>query len=203
MDEQMKKACENVVKNEFPQFIQMLEQNLDFKRWGFTRVFSGVGKFSPIVIYASEACRVMFAWELPDIRDGIVIIRVHYGRSHAPNHEDIITWKGQECYCWHDVEKALYFLDGLSPSEAVKNKFKLPKVMEQFRNSSVKKGWTQPEYMAKTHSAIWEHYGQRLFDLFDLRQPSLWEQYSRFLAEYQTLRQEFSLSGLPTPDKVC
>ena len=203
MDEKTQVAFDDIVKNEFPGFIQTLEQNLDFNRWGFTKVFSGVGKFSPIIIYASEACRVMFAWESPDTRDRIAIIHVYYGRSHAPNNEEIITWNGQKCYCWHDVEKALYFLDGLSPSEAVKNKFKSPNTIEQFKKSSAEKGWGQPEYKAKMHAAIWEHYGQRFFDLFDLRKPSLWKQYSQFVVEYQRLSQEFSLAGYPTPDKVC
>lgn len=203
MDEKLKKACEDVVKNEFPEFIQILERTLDFKRWGFKRVFSGVGKYAPIVVYASEACQVMFAWELPDIRDGIVKIHVSYGRLHAPYDEYVITLKGQKCYCWHDVEKVLYFLDGLSATQAVKNKFKLPKVMEQFRESSVNKGWTQPEYMAKMHATIWEHYGQRLFQLFDLRQPLSWDRFTQFVAEYQKIRQEFSLQGYPSPDQIC
>ena len=65
MDEHWKKVCEDIVKNEFPEFIQMLQRNVDFNRWGFTRVFSGVGPFGSIVIYESEACRVMFIWQPP------------------------------------------------------------------------------------------------------------------------------------------
>jgi hypothetical protein len=202
MDELLKNACEDVVKNEFPGFIQMLEQNLDFNRWGFTRFFSGVGKYSPIVVYASDACRVMFAWELADIRDGLAIIHVYYGRLHAPADDSIISWNGQKCYCWHQVEKALYFLDGFSPSDAAKHKFRLPSVIEQFRDSS-QNSWTQQEYMAKMHAAIWKHYGQRLFDLFDLRQSSLWEQYSLFVAEYERLDPGFFLAGYPSQDKIC
>jgi len=203
MDEHRKKVCDEVVQNQFPEFIQILKQNLDFNRWGFTNVFSGVGQFSPIVIFSSETCRVMFAWELPDVRDGIVIIHVYYGRSHAPNDEEIISWNGQRCYCWHNVEKALYFLDGLSPNETIKNKFKSPKVVEQFKESSLNKNWTQQEYKAKMHAAIWNHYGNRLFDLFDLHQPSLWEQYSEFIKECERLEPRFSLSGYPTRDKIC
>lgn len=203
MDERTKKIFDDVVKTEFPEFIQMIERNLDFSRWGFTKVFSGVGQFSPIVIYASKSCRVMFVWQVPDIRDERATIDIPYGRSHATNDEGIITWKGQKCYCWHDVTKVLYFLDGLSPSEVASDHFMSPKVMEQFRKSSVNKGWTQPEWMAKMHATIWEHYGKRFFDLFDMRQPSLWEQYSRFNAEYQRLNPEFSLSGFPTRDKIC
>jgi hypothetical protein len=38
------------------------------------------------------------------------------------------------------------------------------------------------------HAAIWEQYGMRLFELFDLRRPDLWEQYrtwlrARYIAE--------------------
>jgi hypothetical protein len=129
-------------------------------------------------------------------------MQVYYGRLHAPNDKDIISWKGQNCYCWHAVEKALYFLDGVSPAEVVKNKFGLPMVCQEFRESSLP-GWTQQEYMARMHTALWKHYGQRLFDLFDLRQPNLWEQYSLFIAEYERLDPGFTLSGYPARDKIC
>lgn len=203
MDDMLRKVLEDEVKREFPGFIQMLERNLDFNRWGFTKVFSGVGQYSPIVVYASDFCRVKFAWEIPDIRDEKATIQVYYGRSHAPIDEDIITWKGQECWCWHDVRKTLCFLDGLSPSEAASDQFGQPKIIAQFRDSSVKKNWTQPEYLAKMHAMIWEHYGQRFFNLFNLRQPSLWEQYARFIAEYERLDPGFPLSRFPARDKVC
>jgi len=203
MDEQRKKILDEVVKNEFPGFIQMLERNLDFNRWGFRRIFSGVGKYSPIVVYASDFCRVRFSWQIPDIRDETATIQIYYGRSHAPIDEDLITWNGQKCWCWHDVRKVLCFLDGVSPSEAASDQLGQPKIMEQFRNSSIRKGWTQPEYLAKMHATIWEHYGQGLFDLFDLRQPFLWEQYDRFVAEYQRFDPGFSSSRFPNQDKVC
>lgn len=203
MDEQSKKTFADIVKNEFPAFIQMLERNLDFNHWGFARVFSGVGKFTPVVIYASEACRVMFAWRTPDhLHDSMPTMQVYYGRLHAPNDEEIITWNGRNCYCWHDVEKALYFLDGVSPDEVAKNKFGSPNIWRQSRESSLP-GWTQQEYMARMHAALWKHYGQRLFDLFDLRQPVVWEQYSLFLAEYERLEPGFTLSGYPGRDKIC
>ncbi len=204
MDEQEKKRLDSIVKTEFPGLIQMLEQNLDFERWGFKRAFSGVGQFTPIIIYESQACRVMFSWHEPQhLHDSDAAIKLYYGRLHAPNDEEIITWKDQKCYCWHDVNKALYFLDGLSATEAVKNKFGLPKVMKQFRESTNKTGLTQLERTAKMHAAIWEHYGQRLFDLLDLRQPSLWEEYSRFVAEYRRLDPDYSAFSKPARDKVC
>lgn len=202
MDEQ-KKQMEEVIKNKFPDFIEMLEQNLDFKFHGFTRKFSGLGKFTPILIYESEVCRVKFSWQIPDIRDFNETISISYGRSHAPNDEEIITWRGQKCYCWHDVKKVLFFLDGLSANQATGDKFLWPKIIEQFRTSSINKNWKQPEYMAKMHEAIWKHYGQRLFEVFDLHKPSLWEQYSQFISEYQKLQAEFSSSGAPTRDKIC
>ena len=131
---------------------------------------------------------------------------VCYGRLHVPNDEEIIAWEGQKCYCWHgDMRKLLYFLDGLSPDAAANksNQFLWPELMHEFRTSNVGTGWTQQEYMAKMHAAIWDHYGQRLFDLFDLRQPSLWKQYSLFIAEYERHDPGFSLSGHPARDKIC
>jgi hypothetical protein len=50
----------------------------------------------------------------------------------------------------------------------------------------------------ETHAMIWEHYGQRLFELFDLRRPDLWEKYSSFVI------QVYDLKGFPLSHKrIC
>jgi len=49
---------------------------------------------------------------------------------------------------------------------------------------------------------IWEHYGKRLFELFDLRQPNLWEQYRGFLKEFYDIKGRISFIK-PAMDKVC
>ena len=38
------------------------------------------------------------------------------------------------------------------------------------------------------HSKIWEKYGMKLFSIFDLRKPELWEEYSKYSIEYNEAR---------------
>src|SRR6266545_1696323 len=151
--------------------------NLDY--WGFNESVV----ISPRIIYDSEWCRVKFLWEGWDYYVGNSI-DIAYGRSYASNDGTKIIYNGQECHCWHRVNEALHFLDGLSPQGAVDQMRvhqRWPHVMEQFRQSelgqSLAKARHQPEWLVRMHAAIWEHYGQRLFELFDLRRPDLWEQY--------------------------
>ena len=56
--------------------------------------------------------------------------------------------------------------------------------------------------MTRMHAEIWEHYGQSLFEIFDLCCPNLWDEYSHFIKEY------FSIKGLnpniiPSEDQIC
>jgi len=71
----------------------------------------------------------------------------------------------------------LRFLDGLTPKEAmeqVKIHKQLPIVVRDFRQSVSCKRLLE-EYPPKSaivlQSVLWERYGQRLFELFDLRRP--------------------------------
>ena len=42
----------------------------------------------------------------------------------------------------------------------------------------------------RLHNKIWEHYGQKLFDIFYLRKPELWEKYVQFHNEIKRIRYE-------------
>ena len=53
----------------------------------------------------------------------------------------------------------------------------------------------------KMHMEVWEHYGKKLFELFDLRQPNLWEQYRGFLKELYDIKGRVSFIK-PPMDKV-
>jgi hypothetical protein len=52
------------------------------------------------------------------------------------------------------------------------------------------------------HSILWAHYNGKLFELFDLRRPDLWEAYREFLKEYYALLGLKSDYGVPF-DYVC
>jgi len=171
----------DIVNNDFPQLIQMLERVMDFKRWGFRQTFAGVSEqFTPSIIYDSEKCRVRFLWYAPDVRDEPTIY-VRYGRAHALNNQRYITRDGQQCYCWHNHRMALHFLEGLTPQEAMNNRYKWPRTLEKWEQSISAKGLPAVEGQVRIHAALWDHYGERLFNLFDLRHPELWDKCILFM----------------------
>jgi hypothetical protein len=177
---------EDLLRTERAKYLQILEQIIDFKMWGFKQTFVGAATPQPwCVIYDSEWCRVCFTWNIEDRRD-YPISHVYYGRLHAPSNEYVILWNGKNCYCWHDIRLALFFLDNVSwqDTAAARKEFKLPTAEEKFRQTSTGKGWSQPEWMARMHLAFWKQYDKKLFELFDLRHPDLWEKYTKFLEEY-------------------
>jgi hypothetical protein len=51
-------------------------------------------------------------------------------------------------------------------------------------------------------SKIWEYYGQRLFELFDVRRPELWEQFAHFIKEFHKIKRSNSYDYV-APDKIC
>ena len=48
-----------------------------------------------------------------------------------------------------------------------------------------------------------KNYGQRLFELYDLRQPDLWGQYISFMKEFHRIKKSKSYFSYPAQDKVC
>jgi hypothetical protein len=167
--------------------IELAEQFLPLNSWAFHQSDRIISTY-PVVVYDSEWCRVQLVWGGWDLYAGYTM-SIYYGRLHAPSDKAVIMWKGEECYCWHRVNEALRFLDGLSPQEAVDESRmhgKWPFAMEQFRQSEIGKSLerNQPEWIIRMHGSIWEQYGQRLFELFDLRHPERWEEFRHFLKEF-------------------
>jgi hypothetical protein len=188
--------------------VSMVENNLDVKHWNFNLTFTKFVKMNSIkIVYRSNECQIKFLFSrqcLPQY-DELTIL---YGRLHAPNEDPFMMWEGQECNCWHNVLDPLRFLDGLTPHEAmeqVKVLKQLPVVVRGFRESDIGKKLLA-EYPPKSaialQSVLWKHYGQRLFDLFDLRKPDLWQGYQKFLREYYELLGEKSSYG-PPYENVC
>jgi len=210
-DEKLEKENLDGNKKKYKELTRLLERIFNFKRWGFRQSYSFISpKYLPYVIYDSECCRIKFSLGTGDI-PGAYEMSISYGRLHAPDSEAVIIWKGEKCHCWHNVFHALDFLDGLSPQEAVDRlriQKQWPKPVEEFSQSEF---WKKllvdrlPERSARLHAAIWEYYGQRLFDLFDLRRPELWEEYSLFISGYYKILNRKPMPGNPFPseDKIC
>ena len=65
----------------------------------------------------------------------------------------------------------------------------MPRFTSDFYQANIEK-FEQPEYVAKLTAHIWDHYGQRFFNLFDVRQTTLWDQYVNFNKECAKIDEE-------------
>jgi hypothetical protein len=167
---------------------------------GFTESYRSI-KLGEL-IYDSQRCRINFIWEGWDPLDGNSM-NIRYGRLHAPNEKNSMLCDGEDARCWHRIEYPLHFLDGRTPAEAakldyshsIKTRFSEAEVRDTFRRR-------QPEWLAQIHLAIWQHYGNQLCELFDLRRPDLWKGYQQFLKEVYDVKGR-NPAIKPPLDKVC
>ena len=191
--------------------IDRLERYLDPAHWGFrlSYVHQLTGRK---VIYDSPACRVKFSL-LIDVREGDSI-QTWYARSHVPDDADLLMeWQGERCFAWHNIRLDPFwqFLEGISASEAAEHlRAKIYwSVGQAFRETELGRSLRGPDASLALHAYIWQHYGERLFSLFDIRRPDLWEEFRRFLREYYELlpnhpfiRRNQEVWGIP-PWNVC
>lgn len=194
-----KKKYEDIIQNEFPNLIRMLNKHLNFKRWGFELTHAGVfPQYLPYIIYQSDQCKIRVKWE-QDRPYESPSISINYGRLHAPVDQHYMLWNGEDCYCWHEIGMVLNFLDGLSLSSTSNSNSMVPREMSVFFEKNKNLAYqNQYEYVAKQNAHIWSIYGQRLFNLFDLRHPDLWNDYRDFLKKfYSFLDERNKLKGIP------
>lgn len=185
----------------YSNLVELLEKHLDLDRWGFKQSYISP-KHYPTVIYDSEWCRVKFVLNSGD-RYGPDELGVYYGRLHAISNDSFMVFDGEKCWCWHWDFYFLPFLDGVSPQEKAKKYIYSP-VIEKYRKSELAQQLSPgPAWGIGKQAAIWEHYGQRLFDLFDLRKPEPWEQYNEFIRELYTIKDRRSFAGHPPMDRIC
>lgn len=185
----------------YSELTELLEKYLDFDRWGFSQSYISP-KYYPTIIYDSEFCRIKFSLRSGD-RYGPDELSVYYGRLHAKSNDSFLIFNGEKCWCWHWDYYFLPFLDGVSPQEKAKSYAPSP-VLEQYRKSELAQQLSSgPAWGIGIQAAIWNHYGQRLFDLFDLRKPELWELYNDFIRELYTIKKKISSIGYPPQDKIC
>jgi hypothetical protein len=168
--------------------------------WGFKESYQSAKPGE--IIYDSEWCRTSFIWGGWDYGGGNSI-HIRYGRLHAPSEKTTMFWNGEECHCWHDFNHALHFLDGHRAVDIVNQYFAHP-VTDPFYEEEFRQIYRrrQPEWLAQMHLTIWQHYGNRFFELFDLRRSDQWQQYRQFLKEFYDIKGRRP-GTQPPLDKVC
>ena len=158
------------------EMINLAEQFLPLSRWGFQKNEAQTKPHAK-VIYESDCCRVQLVWGGWDPYTGNTM-SIYYGRDRTTIDKSVVDLNGEVYYPWYDIRTVLNFLDGMSPEEAVKQLYlhgQSPYIPEQFKQSDLGKSLSsyQPEWVIRMHSAIWHHYGQHLFDIFDSRKSEL------------------------------
>jgi hypothetical protein len=179
---------------------QIAQISLDISFWGFKESYCSVK--SQQLIFDSQLCRINMIWGGWDQAGGNSMY-IRYGRLHAQDEGTTMLWNGEECNCWHDIDHPLNFLDGLHPADVVKRFYSHP-VTDPFYENEIRQKFhrRQPEWLSAMHLAIWKHYGDRFFEIFDLRRPDLWEKYQLFLGEFYDLKGR-RVGTVPALDKVC
>jgi hypothetical protein len=174
----------NLPEHEYESFVDSINKNMDLERWGFVQTYSSIDKENLpfIVIYDSQQCRVRFEYYKPDFggvyhesREVLIL----YGRLHTKSDSRIVTHKENKVVRnWHDIyHYIIKFLDGMPPGNAMYPIEYYSPMLQELKNLSA----------IEQHNKIWEYYGKRFFDLFDVRNPELWEKYVIYCNEVQRL----------------
>ncbi len=199
--EKCKKASENL--------IEFISQHLDYTTYGFHTSYHDLERHNPYVALDSEWCRVSFTLDMnrPYEQD---MLKVRYGRVHAPNEQFVMEWEGKSCWCWHKYIHAVFFIAGITPEETVDmmSRRDYPNVVQEFFDSKLASQYHKeyrPKYDLHLHKTIWEHYGQRFFEVFDVRQFDIWEQFKFFVKEIFRIKGRTSLPivDLPPSYEIC
>jgi len=164
-------------------FIEYVEINTSPENWGFHKNVRLPSQLT--VIYDSEFCRVKFKLSYSD-HGPLYATSIFYGRRHAPDTQQHMTWHKENCLCWHSnmLGLTLPFLEGVPPRQLAENSGDFQKSLENSFNAFPTNDIEPP---LELHSKIWEEYGQRLFSIFDLRKPELWDEYSKYSNEFHGL----------------
>lgn len=180
-----------VQTNKFQECLGILARHINFEDWGFRQGYIQPDKY-PTIIYDSEWCRVKFVFDgSGDQHDHRTYLRVYYGRLHAPSNNSFMLVNKEEHWCWHNDDLVLNFIDGLSPEEAIQEKYN-PRAVAQYKESDLATtlyNLSPAEWTAGMAAQIWKEYGQRLFEVFDLRRPDLWDRYKIFVNEMYAIEQ--------------
>ena len=184
-------------------FADFVASFLDFAKWGFQQSYASPDQKT--LVYDSPSCRLLFSLRIEREADEI---SVHYGRRHAPSEGFIIEWEGQRCIAWHNI-RTLHvpeFFDGLTARQVVGQELaqiEIPAMVE-FTHSQLGKELRAPASGVAYHQFLWERYGAKLFNLFDIRHADVWEKFRQFVRDYYALRNAESEAIFEVPHwRIC
>lgn len=179
-------------------FLDYMKNYLPFEKWGFKKSTQSAKER----IFDSEFCRVKF--ELSSFNYyPLYETNIYYGRLHAPNDEQYMTWNGEKCLCWHsNIYITLPFIEGVSAHQlADDSEYEIWHSLV----GNLKVDYPHADYLEyplRFHAKAWEHYGEKLFSIFDLRNPELWEEYSLYSNEYnKAIHKKWNMSR--AIEKIC
>ena len=178
----------NLPEHEYESFVDSINKNMDLERWGFVQTYSSIDKENLpfIVIYDSQQCRVRFEYYKPDyggVSHEFREVQILYGRLHTKSDSKIgaIYMENKIIKNWHSIyHYIIKFLDGMPPEDVMyATKYHSPMLQELENLGTIEQ-----------HNKIWEYYGKRFFDLFDVRNPELWKKYVIYCNEVERLEYE-------------
>lgn len=177
----------NIHEQEYESFLDSINKNIDLERWGFVQTYSSIDKekLPFVVIYDTHQCRVRFEYYKPDlggVSHEIREVEILYGRLHTASDSRVFLYKeNKSIRYWHSIYYYIIkFLDGMPPEDVMYTTKDHSPILQEFKELST----------TKLHNKIWEYYGRRFFDLFDVRNPELWEKYVNYFNEVKRLKYE-------------
>jgi len=168
----------------FPDYLATF---LDFAKWGFKVTY--ISPDRKTLIYDSPSSRLKSSLRIEREADEI---SVKHGRKHAPNEGHIIEWEGEKCVAWHNIRylHVPEFMDGLTARDVFERTLAQVEspAMTEFMKTQLGPRLPYPASGLAYDQFLWERYGTKLFDLFDIRRADLWEDFQRFVSDYYALR---------------
>ncbi len=169
------------------EFLDAVERYLDLDRWGFAPTRLRISDVA--VIYDSPRCRVKL-WPTFNFEPGEGAVYCEYGQLDVPDEPEPEDFRKGKTWDTINSQEYYWFLEGYTPEQALESwraGLGWP-AWQAFLDSELGRTLHGIEWWAAGHGFLWEYYGERLFSLFDLRQPERREAYWRFRGDFRRLR---------------
>ena len=190
------------LRQEYDGLLELINENMDLERWGFVQTYSSITRDTLpfILIYDSQQCRIKFEYYTPDyggVYHNSRKAQIWYGRLHTLSDSENRFAPGKKTIYWHSIYyDVLKFLAGMSPEEGIYTAREELPILQEFKKSNLNQILPSERQFAsvildlRLHNRIWKYYEKNFFDIFDVRNPAVWEKYVIFHNETQRLLYE-------------